>query len=223
LTLVIAHRGSSAEEVENSLAAFRRAVREGADAIELDTHATADGEMVVLHDAVVGGQPIAAMPLGDVRRHLLPNGETIPTLSEALEAIGPGTIAFVEVKSLGANNEPRFLAALEAAPAPGNCHVHSFDHRIIDRLGKRLPRTRLGVLSCSYLVRPVTQLDDAGAGALWQEEWMIDRTLVEAVHWSDAKLYAWTVDNPSRLKALASLGVDGVCTNRPALARSVLG
>jgi glycerophosphoryl diester phosphodiesterase len=221
LPLVIAHRGASAEEVENSLAAFRRAVLEGADGVELDVHATADGELIVLHDDHLGGQPVITMQLRDVRSHMLANGEAIPTLSEALGTIGTAS-AFVEVKALAPRHDDRLLDILAASPAPASCHVHSFDHRIVRRLGSRRPQLTLGVLSTSYPVKPLSQLADAGASELWQEHSLIDRELVETVHAAGHRIYAWTVDQPARLRALAALGIDGLCTNLPAAARSVL-
>ncbi|MBI4420740.1 MAG: glycerophosphodiester phosphodiesterase [Gemmatimonadetes bacterium] len=223
MPLVIAHRGASAEEVENSVAAFRRAVKEGADGVELDVHATADGGLVVRHDDMLAGQRIARMTLSEVLLHTLANGEPIPTLAEGLATLGSSTIAFIEVKSLAAAHDDRFLATLDAAPVPSHCHVHAFDHRVVRRLKSRRPGLTCGVLSTSYPVRPLAQLEDAGATELWQLESLIDEGLVEAVHHAGDRLYAWTVDDTARMKALAELGVDGVCTNRPALARAVLG
>jgi len=223
LTLVIAHRGASAEETENSLAAFRRAVREGADGIELDIHATADGELIVFHDPVLAGRPVSAMPLADIRRHPLENGEAPPTLTEALSTIGPETTVFVEVKGLAPRFDGRLLDALAHAPAPERCHVHAFDHRIIQRLQRAgFSRGQLGALSASYPVNPVRQLDDAGAEELWQEQSLIDADLVNAVHRPGGKVYAWTVDEPARITELAGMGVDGICTNHPRAARTLL-
>jgi glycerophosphoryl diester phosphodiesterase len=65
-------------------------------------------------------------------------------------------------------------------------------------------------------------MEDAGARELWQEFPLIDRGMVELVHGSGGRLYAWTVDDVSRAQALANLGVDGICTNQPGIARSVL-
>lgn len=223
MPLVIAHRGASAEEVENSPAAFRRAVAEGADGVELDVHATADGGLVVRHDEMLAGSHIPHMSLSEVRLHTLANGEPVPTLEEALVAIGASVTPFVEVKSLAPAHDDRLFATLDAGPAPARCHVHSFDHRIVRRLRAKRPGVTYGVLSTSYLVRPVAQLDDASATELWQEQSLIDRELVEAVHRASAKVYAWTVDDTARMKTLVELGVDGICTNRPALARAVLG
>ena len=123
--------------MENSLAAFRRAVRDGADGVELDVHATADGELVVRHDGMLAGQPISRLGLREVRMHTLENGETIPTLAETLQAIGAATTTFIEVKTL-------------AAPQ---------DHRG-DRVGNRAGRERRGSGAAGPAPRP---LEGAGS------------------------------------------------------------
>ncbi len=102
--LVIAHRGASGAETENSLAAFRAAIDLGADAIELDVHATADGSVVVHHDETVGDAHIPTSPLERVRQQQLPNGEHVSTLSEVLELLGKGPTVFIEVKTLSAGH-----------------------------------------------------------------------------------------------------------------------
>lgn len=220
--LVIAHRGASAYEHENSLAAFRAAVRMGADGIELDIHDTADGAIVVHHDPALDGQPIRGMALAVVHRQRLPNGEPAPTLAEALDAIGPQCRVYVEVKTLAPAHDAALLAALDGGPAPSNYHVHGFDHRMVRRLTAQRPGLVGGVLSTSYPVDPWRQLSDAGAQELWQETPLIDRALVEGAHARGFRVYAWTVDDPSRARALAALGTDGLCTNRPDVIRESL-
>src|SRR5207237_3843916 len=98
--LVIAHRGASAREWENSLAAFRAAAALGADAVELDVHATADGVIVVHHDEAIAGQRIARMTGKQLTALRLANGEPVPTLGDVLGLLGSALQAFVEVKSL---------------------------------------------------------------------------------------------------------------------------
>ncbi|GBD33183.1 MAG: glycerophosphoryl diester phosphodiesterase [Gemmatimonadales bacterium] len=220
--IVIAHRGASAYEPENSLAAFRKAVRLGADGIELDVHATADGKLAVIHDGVLDGRAIGSQEWSSVRRHRLPNGEPVPALEEALDAIGEGVLVFVEVKALPPWFDQALLGALERAPAPGNCRVHAFDHRIVRRLRTKRPDLRCGVLSASYPVDPLRQVSDAMASDLWQEESMIDAELLELAARREISVYAWTVDSPERMRLLASWGVSGVCTNRPDVALEVL-
>jgi glycerophosphoryl diester phosphodiesterase len=217
--LAIAHRGASALEVENSLAAFRAAAALGADAVELDVHATADGQLVVHHDEMIGRHHVAHCSLREVREHLLPDGEPVPTLAEALAAIVPAMIAFVEVKSLAPRWDAQLLAAIDGCPDPGRVRVHAFDHRIIRRLGILRPELPRGVLSASYPVHPMRMLEDADASALWQHAPLVDAALVEAVHAGGGVVYAWTVDDPGRMRELLAAGVDGLCSNHPDVAR----
>ncbi len=220
--LVIAHRGASAAEPENSLAAFRAAVRMGADGIELDVHDTADGALIVHHDPSLDGRPIHQLSAPDLSAQRLPNGEPVPTLAQALGAIGRECRVFVEVKSLAPQHDPALFATLDAGPAPSHYHVHGFDHRIVRRLTARRPGLVGGVLSTSYPLDPWRQLSDAGAQELWQEAQLMDQALVDGAHARGFRVYAWTVDDPARARALTALGVDGLCTNRPDVIRSSL-
>jgi glycerophosphoryl diester phosphodiesterase len=192
LTWVIAHRGASAYEAENSLAAFRAAIRLGADGVELDVHVTKDGATVVHHDPSAGSFPIAETRFRELRAHKLPNGE----------------------RSL--------LDVLDAGPAPNHYHVHSFDHRIVKRLKTDRPSLPCGVLSTSYPVDPLAQMHDAGATELWQVQDMLDSQLIDAVHRAGHRIYTWTVDEPDLMRELIGLGVDAICTNRPDVAREIL-
>jgi glycerophosphoryl diester phosphodiesterase len=213
--LVIAHRGASAREPENSLAAFRAAVALGADAVELDIHATADGGLMVHHDETVAGRPISRLTTAAVVAERLPNGEPVPTLAAALETLGRRLQVFVEVKSLPAQFDDRLFATLDGGPNPGGYAVHGFDHRIVERLGRKRPALRRGVLSTSYPVKPLAALQDAGATILWQERTLVDRPLADALHGAGMQLFAWTVDDAAEMRQLLELGVDGLCTNRP--------
>lgn len=222
MPLVIAHRGASAEHPENSLAAFARAVELGVDGIELDVHATADGVLVVHHDPEIAGHSVQRTPHSALRPVRLPNGESLPTLDEALATIGPHVIAFIEVKSLPREHDAALFAAIDRAPAPDKCHIHGFDHRIVQRLRQARSSLSCGVLSASYPVRPVAQLEEAGATVLWQHHTLVDRALVDAVHAMGGRLYVWTVDDPDAMRAFKALAVDGVCSNRPDVARKAL-
>ena len=219
---ILAHRGASAEDPENSLAAFRRALRIGADGIELDVHATADGALVVHHDFELPGLgQIASLDLDRARQHRLPNGEALPLLNEALEAIGAHDV-WVEVKALAPRFDAGLLRALDAGPAPARYAVHSFDHRIIARLGTARPTLRRGVLSSSYPVDPLAPARAAGATALWQEHRLIDGPLVERLHAAGCAVIGWTVDAPADITRLVRLGVDGLCGNHPDRIRAAL-
>jgi len=222
--LVIAHRGASGYEYENSRAAFRAARVRGADAVELDVHAAADGVLFVHHDEVVSGTHITRSSAAQIRTLRLPNGESVPTLDDALAAIDAALHVFVEVKSLPPSCDDRLLAALEGDGGAhgGRCAVHSFDHRIVQRLGRARPTLARGVLLASYPLRPLDALEDTGATVLWEEQTLIDAALVDTLHRAGRRIYAWTVNDPDDMRRLVALRVDGLCGNVPDVARRVV-
>ncbi len=212
---VIAHRGASGYEYENSRAAFRRAVMLDADGVELDVHATRDGAIVVHHDAEVPGcGPIAAMTLDEVRQIRIRNGEPLPLLQEVLDLLGDYDV-WVEVKGLPPAHDEALFAVLDAGPAPARYAVHSFDHRIVRRLGEQRPSLRRGILLSAYLDDPVGALTAVGATTLWQEWQQVDQELVQRVHGAGARIIAWTVNEIGDLERLVRMGVDGLCGNYP--------
>ena len=216
--LVIAHRGASSIELENSLAAFRAAAPQGADGVELDVHATADGELIVHHDETVGGAHIAKSTAQAIAALRLKNGEPVPTLSQALGAVAPRLQVFIEVKTLDPRWDARLFETMDRGPNPAGYAVHSFDHRIVRRLSEKRPGLRCGVLSSSYPVRPLAALQDAGASILWQERTVADEMLARTLHDAGMSLFVWTVDEPADLARFVAMGVDGICTNFPARA-----
>jgi glycerophosphoryl diester phosphodiesterase len=214
-THVIAHRGASGYEYENSRAAFRRAVMLDADGVELDVHATRDGDIVVHHDPDLPGVgPIALLTSSEARQVRIRNGETLPLLQEVLDLVGDHDV-WIEVKSLPCAHDPALLAVLDAGPAPHRYAVHSFDHRIVRRLGETRPSLPRGILLSAYLDDPVGALRAVGATTLWQEWKLVDEDLVDAVHAADCRLIAWTVNEVGDLEHLVRLGVDGLCGNYP--------
>lgn len=212
---ILAHRGASGYRLENTLEAFREALRRGAEGVELDVHATLDGGIIVHHDpAIAGLGPIGSFSLAEVRRTLLSDGEPAPTLAEALVVLAAAEV-WIEVKALPAEWDRSLLEVIEAAPEPERCAVHSFDHRIIARLGRARPQLRRGVLSASYPVDPAGQMLAVGATALWQSAGLIDAELVATVHRKGGEIIAWTVNDSIAARALAALGVDALCGNYP--------
>ncbi len=212
---VIAHRGASGYEYENSRAAFRRAVMLDADGVELDVHATEDGTLVVHHDPEIPGVgPIALLTRAAARQVRIPNGETLPLLSEILALVGDRDV-WVEVKTLPGIHDQMLMETIDRGPAPHRYAVHSFDHRIIRRLGESRPGLRRGILLSDRHDDPVAAMRAVGATTLWQDWRQVDRELVSRVHEAACTLVAWTVNEIGDLERLVRLGVDGLCGNYP--------
>jgi glycerophosphoryl diester phosphodiesterase len=212
---VIAHRGASGYEYENSRAAFRRAVMLDADGVELDVHCTRDGGIVVHHDPDIPDVgPISQLSLAEARQVRIRNGESLPVLAEILELVGDREV-WVEVKSLPQAHDQELLDVLASGPAPERYAVHSFDHRIVHRLGQVQADLKRGILLSAYLLDPVAAMRSVGATALWQEWQHVDEDLVTQVHDSGGTVIAWTVNELGDLDRMVRLGVDGLCGNYP--------
>jgi glycerophosphoryl diester phosphodiesterase len=212
---VIAHRGASGYEYENSRAAFRRAIMLDADGVEMDVHATRDGGIVVHHDPEIPGVgPIAQLSLAEARQVRIRNGEPLPVLTEILELVGTRDV-WIEVKSLPAMYDQALLEVLDRGPAPERYAIHSFDHRIVHRLGEVRPKLARGILLAAYLRDPIAAMRSVGATTLWQEWQQVDQELVSNVHQAGYKVIAWTVNELGDLDRMVRLRVDGLCGNYP--------
>jgi glycerophosphoryl diester phosphodiesterase len=230
--LVIAHRGASIAAPENTLAAFRRAVEEGAHVVELDVQESADGEVVVVHDsdlmkvAGVGWKiwetdaaRLRSVDLGAARGPAFA-GERVPTLAEALDVCKGHVNVLVELKSYGHNDrlEERVVAIVETAGMEADCTFMSLDHDMVHALKRLRPSWRTGVL----VAKALGDLTDLDADFLAVQAGMVDGRFVRRAHRAGRQVYVWTVDDPASMVAAVSYGVDGLITNEPAVARRVL-
>jgi glycerophosphoryl diester phosphodiesterase len=211
----ISHRGAHETLPENSIPAFLRAIDLGADAVELDVHATSDGVIVVHHDPEVNApgearRKIVDVSAADLRLFPLAHGVEIPTLQAVLDAIGDRAKVYVEIKAT--DIEPLVVRRIRESGA--DCAVHSFDHRIVKTVKAIFPAIRTGVLEVSRHIDPAASLVAAGAEDLWQEVSFIDEEMVERIHAIRGRVIAWTSDEAEQWDALNDIGVDGICTNR---------
>ena len=241
LTGVVAHRGASRAAPENTLAALTRAWEIGAESCEIDVRVTADGAVVLMHDATtrrtagvdrpVAGQTLAELQALDVGAWFAPRfaGERIPTLGEALATVPPGRMLFVELKT-GAADAPVVAAAITAAdPAARGASValQAYDPDALAAAGARLP----GVATYWTVDapedaggRPAPYADDVIATArargftgLAVDVRGADERFVAAMAAAGLVLDVWTVDDAAALAAWRGRA-RWVETNRPELA-----
>ncbi|MFL5617655.1 MAG: glycerophosphodiester phosphodiesterase [Gemmatimonadaceae bacterium] len=195
---------------ENTLPSFAAALSAGADGIELDVHATADGVVVVHHDAhVAWGMAIAGTSWSELRRAAAGGGIEIPTLAEVCELVGDRAELFVEIKGTGIEHEVATVLAGHRGPSA----IHSFDHAAIRRLWRRDRRLRLGLLFEERVPDVVSMLAENGALDAWPHHSLVDAPLVDAVHGAGGRVIAWTVNDQRDIARLEALDVDGLCTD----------
>ncbi len=238
--LVLGHRGASAEAPENTLAAFRRAMAQGADGVELDAWRCASGEIVVIHDedtARTCGQRLEVpdASLADLRaldagawKGEAFRGERIPLLAEVLEAL-PDAVINVELKARTARPDPALARGvarvLADARAAERAIVSSFDFRLVEAFREAAPHVATGLL-----FEPS-----------WHWRWRVpiatwrltpsavhpDRTLctpARLARWRAAGLAVntWTVDDLDEAARLAQGGASALIANAPGRVREVV-
>lgn len=228
-----AHRGASAVETENTLAAFERARQDGADGIELDVRLDADGEVVVFHDddlLRLADRPGRIEELSRQERAavVLRGGHHIPTLADALAAAGPLEVN-VELKSPrpgGAGALARATAeVLRRSNATDRIVVSSFDPTALLQLYRHLPEISLAYLFHSQQPRLLHRGwlgRTIGASLLHPDYPLCSDAAIERWHSWGYAVNVWTVDDADELVRLDRLGADGVFTNHPARARAAL-
>jgi len=219
---VMAHRGASRAERENTLAAFRRAGAMGANAVELDVRRSADGVLVVHHDPVLADRRvICRTAAAQLPVH-------IPSLSDALDACA-GMWVNLEIKN--DESEPDFdpddwvadqtMAMLAARGEPARWLMSSFRLETMDRCRALAPHIRTAWLTSKPPADAVATLVQHGHAGLHPKVRHVTRTLIGACHAAGLFVNTWTCDDPARMRELIGWGIDGICKNVPDVALSV--
>jgi len=231
---VLAHRGDHTRARENTVAAFQAATAVGADGVELDVRRTADGTLVVHHDAEVDGVGVLAHVTFAEVRHVVP---WLPTLDEALAACSGMALVNVEIKNLP--HEPDFDPDEQVARAvvgrvyalglveqvvissfvlPSLERVHELDRHIatawltlpdLDPLAALDIAAARGCAGIHPAHRAMQRADVLGIVARAEELGLVVRP--------------WTVDDEREITRLGRARVHGIITDRPAMARRALG
>ena len=210
----IAHRGAKREFPENTLAAFDRAFERGADAIELDVHATEDGVVVVHHDPSTQAMPLAGRAIAscvwnDVRRVDFGSGIGIPRLIDVLAAAPSTARIYVEIKGIDIEHAVADVIRQTSA----QCAVHSFNHEAITRLREIAPGIPRGILFDQSTTDVLHVMNATGARDVWPHWRLIDASLVSTIHGAGGRVIAWTVNEPHVAQRLIDIGVDGLCSD----------
>lgn len=267
--LVIAHRGASGVAPENTLAAFRLAARCGANGVEMDVQLSADGRVVVIHDARVnrtttGTGPVASFTLSQLReldasewfeRRLalrprvrsmaeraaahtsnhgsLFQGETIPTLEEALSLLASYRLSriYVELKSKPSTRQALLeatIAVVRDLSLENAITLLSFDHQIIKdakqiaseiRTAATFPIAGRTIATARSIISSVERVNADEAALHFG---LATKRTVATLHERGLSVSAWTANNKMVMRRLVACGVDSIMTNFPDRLRSVI-
>jgi glycerophosphoryl diester phosphodiesterase len=239
---VVGHRGNRAHAPENTVESFLQAVAVGVDALEMDVHLTADGEVVVIHDATVdrttdGRGRVDAMTLAQLRaldagaRFTTDGGRTLPyrgqgigisTFAEVLERVPATMPLLIEIKTARAS--ARLREVIEAAGAESRCIVESFDPAAAAPFAGSSIEVGASQDQVARLLVPA--LLGRAPPSLPYRFMAIPRwfhgipvpigALVRAAGSANALVHVWTVNEPAVARALWAVGVRAIITDDPA-------
>ena len=230
---IIAHRGSSLDAPENTIAAVERAILDGADWVEIDVQETADGRVVLAHDRdlmKVGGVPLRIgtstydeLVQIDIGSWFSPEfaDERIPLLEEVLELARGRAGVLVELKYYGTEEalEQRVVDLVEAYGMVEETEHMSLSLGATLKLKDLRPAWTVGLLT-AVAVGDLTRQE--GVDFLAVNSGIATVPFIQRAQAAGHPVYVWTVNDPVDMSILISKGVDGLITDDPALARQVL-
>ncbi len=214
---LIGHRGARGHAPENTLAGLETGIRLGADALEFDVQLHPCGQLFLLHDLRLdrttdGHGRAADCPWDKLRRLDAGNGERIPTLAEALDAIGTRAAVNIELKTW---NGTAAAVAHALRGREGAYLVSSFHLPELREFRRLQPDTPIAAL---YDGLPLRGFDDAlelGAKTVNLNCEFADAPLIAEAHARGLDVLIYTVNEPDEIRYWKNAGASGVFTDYP--------
>jgi glycerophosphoryl diester phosphodiesterase len=221
-TLVIAHRGYTANHIENTIASLKDAAKIGADYVELDVQETKDQQWVVFHDATLSrlsshNDRISDLTLAEIQKIELKKGnqtDKIPSLEEFIDAAKAINMPLlIEIKIFGTESkEPieRLLQLIKSKDG-NNYLIQTLNESIVQLVKQTSPETTTGIL----VALNIGNLPDTKADFIGLEEFSVNQRLIKQAQNEDKNLFVWTVNQEYLIQNVLRMNVDGIITNNP--------
>ncbi|WP_424768747.1 glycerophosphoryl diester phosphodiesterase membrane domain-containing protein [Paenibacillus sp. sgz302251] len=230
--LVSAHRGDMQEAPENSMAAVRSAIEKGFDSVEIDVQLTKDGIVVLHHDYTLrrmtgSTKRVSELTYAEVAELNIGNrfgepeeAERIPTLAEVLKEAQGKTKLLIDLKPYGPSEElaRQVVRLIEEYDMVQDCYIQSFDRPTLQYIRQLDPEIKIGQIL--YFAIGDLSLIDVDFYTI--EKVMLTEQFVERAHASGREVWVWTVNSERNLKEVLKYRIDGIITDFPARARSMV-
>lgn len=200
--LLLGHRGARAYAPENTLAAFDLAIAQGCDGFEFDLRLTADGCAVVCHDPRIAGKTIAKSSYDALRSAK----SDLPLLEDVLARYQQDAYLYIELKVTGL--EKIVLDGLHRFPAERGFVVASFFPEIIQRVHENDAEVPLGLIANNS--HDLAQWRNLPVTHVMADVRRASKETITELHQARKQVFAWTVNNASKMLALREYGVDGI-------------
>lgn len=228
---IYAHRGASRYAPENTLAAFQKSVKFGADAIELDVRLSKDNVPVVIHDATInrtsnGKGFVHELTLKQLKTYDFGSsfsktyaGEPIPTLEEVLHYIKDQPIDLnIELKNgpvIPEDLEYRVLKVVNHYKLENRTVFSSFDHKSLYRLSLLNKHLNIGLILHINLLNLFNYIDEIPfrLKSIHPNHFYVTEEMLQLAHERDLDVNVYTVNNKKLAKSYKELGIDGLITD----------
>ena len=207
--IIIAHRGAAAYKPENTISAFKEAIKMKADGIECDVRLTADNKLAVIHDATIDRTTSGKGKVKDYKLNQL-KSYGIPELHDVIDVIKrTNLLLFVEIKDKG--SEKQIAEAIKKNKMESRIVIVSFYADSLEKV-RKLDGIKTGLIFSKKL-----KTIDLKVEWIVPSKDVVTEQFVEDMHKAKLKVLAWTVDDVKLAKKLSNLGIDAIATNKPDL------
>ena len=218
MVLRIAHRGAAGYAPENTLEAFRKAVKLKLDVVEFDVHHTKDGKLVVMHDHNVkrttdGVGLIPQLSLKELRKFHEPNGEPVPTLQEVINILKGRCILKIDIREKGI--EGKVISVIKKNHIENSVIITCDFHSVIKNIKDHHPNiiSSMGGVKEKSIEKVIRKAKRIGADIIDSYYSITTKKLVDEAHKNNLEVHVWTVDDPKLMRKMKKLGVDGITSN----------
>lgn len=214
--LKIGHRGAPFQAFENTITSFRRAIELGADGIELDVRVCKTGELVVFHDIGMERHTTAKayvrdLTLSEIKAISLPGNERISTLSEVFQAMGKDIYYFIELKA-----QEALLSTIKLMEE----YIRQGWKKLvlISYFEEARHHSQLITIAATFAKLEVNDIERAKAASavmIIVDYDSITQAQIYEIHKQGMKIIACTINEPTDIVRIKSMGVDGIMSDYP--------
>ena len=231
---IFAHRGFSSQYPENTMTAFHKALEAHADGIEMDARLTADGHIVIMHDATVdrttnGKGKVRDLTLAELRgldagikKGMVFENERVPMLEEVFANFGGKLLLNIELCNYDELDEPKLayetVELIEKYDLVDSVIISSFRFNNLVYVKDKNPGISCGLLAhkgIKGLFARSLLNHSVSVDALHPYYTDVNSGLIHREQQCGRKVRVWTVNDSQDIRNLYELGVDAIFTDDP--------
>lgn len=217
----IAHRGFTRRYPDNTMEAFRAALKLGVDGVEFDVQETADGAFYIYHDDDIAGRPVSQMSSEDLRTFRVCDRYRVPMLQEALDLLGHGLILIVELKQV--KSLENFVRILRSHADISTAVVVSFNAELIARMAVLAPDIRRAVITNTGVKKADELTKSTRSIAIGMACADLDNEVIEKLHSEGTMVFVWDCTDADMVRRALAFDIDGVISDVPDVVREESG